>query len=89
MVAEQFEKLMLNSKSVLSVILLTDTLVNIPLIILALVFVNAIPLAGPELGENAGYFRTDRLCLRFAAQGSGPGGSVSIFQKRHPNPRGA
>ena len=47
-VAEQFEKLMLNSRSVLSVILLTDTLVNIPLIILALVFVNAIPAPVPS-----------------------------------------
>jgi putative hemolysin len=47
-VAEQFEKLMLNSRSVLSVILLTDTLVNIPLIILALVFVNAIPAPVPN-----------------------------------------
>ena len=46
--AEQFEKLMLNSRSVLSVILLTDTLVNIPLIILALVFVNAIPVPVPN-----------------------------------------
>ena len=48
MVAEQFEKLMLNSRSVLSVILLTDTLVNIPLIILALVFVDAIPAPVPS-----------------------------------------
>jgi putative hemolysin len=47
-VAEQFEKLMLNSRGVLSVILLTDTLVNIPLIILALVFVNAIPVPVPN-----------------------------------------
>jgi putative hemolysin len=47
-VAEQFEKLMLNSRSVLSVILLTDTLVNIPLIIIALVFVNAIPAPVPN-----------------------------------------
>ena len=46
--AEQFEKLMLNSRSVLSVILLTDTLVNIPLIILALVFVSAIPVPVPN-----------------------------------------
>lgn len=46
-VAAQFEKLMVNSKSVLSVILLTDTLVNIPLIILALVFVNTIPSPVP------------------------------------------
>jgi putative hemolysin len=47
-VAAQFEKLMLNSRSVLSVILLTDTLVNIPLIIIALVFVNAIPAPVPN-----------------------------------------
>src|SRR6478609_8817925 len=47
-VAAQFEKLMLNSRNVLSVILLTDTLVNIPLIILALVFVNAIPAPVPN-----------------------------------------
>ena len=47
-VAEQFEKLMFNSRSVLSVILLTDTLVNIPLIIIALVFVNAIPAPVPN-----------------------------------------
>src|ERR1700748_3547177 len=47
-VAEQFEKLMLNSRNVLSVILLTDTLINIPLIILALVFVNAIPAPVPN-----------------------------------------
>src|ERR1700720_3422741 len=46
--AEQFEKLMLNSRSVLSVILLTDTLVNIPLIILALAFVSSIPGPGPD-----------------------------------------
>jgi putative hemolysin len=47
-VAEEFEKLMLNSRGVLSVILLTDTLVNIPLIILALIFVNAIPMPVPS-----------------------------------------
>jgi putative hemolysin len=47
-VAAQFEKLMVNSRSVLSVILLTDTLVNIPLIIIALVFVNAIPAPVPN-----------------------------------------
>src|ERR1700731_3488336 len=47
-VAEQFEKLMLNSRSVLSVIVLTDTLVNIPLIILALVFVDTIPAPVPS-----------------------------------------
>jgi putative hemolysin len=47
-VAEEFEKLMLNSRGVLSVILLTDTVVNIPLIILALIFVNAIPMPVPS-----------------------------------------
>jgi putative hemolysin len=47
-VAEDFEKLMLNSRGVLSVILLTDTVVNIPLIILALIFVNAIPMPVPS-----------------------------------------
>jgi putative hemolysin len=47
-VAEQFEKLMSNSRSVLSVILLTDTLVNIPLIIIALIFVNSIPMPVPN-----------------------------------------
>lgn len=47
-VAEEFEKLMLNSRGVLSVILLTDTLVNIPLIIIALIFVNAIPMPVPS-----------------------------------------
>ena len=46
-VAEQFEKLMSNSRNVLSVILLTDALVNIPLIIITLVFVNAIPVPVP------------------------------------------
>lgn len=46
-VAEQFEKLMSNSRNVLSVILLTDALVNIPLIIITLVFVNAIPAPVP------------------------------------------
>jgi putative hemolysin len=47
-VAEQFEKLMSNSRNVLSVILLTDALVNIPLIIITLVFVNAIPAPVPS-----------------------------------------
>ncbi|MBV8142333.1 MAG: HlyC/CorC family transporter [Verrucomicrobia bacterium] len=46
--ADQFEKLMVNSSSVLSVILLTDTLVNIPLIILTLIFVNEIPAPVPN-----------------------------------------
>jgi putative hemolysin len=47
-VAEQFEKLMVNPRRVLSVILLTSTLINIPLIILALVFINAIPMPAPN-----------------------------------------
>jgi putative hemolysin len=47
-VAGEFEKLMTNSRDVLSVILLTAALVNIPLIILALVFVSAIPAPVPS-----------------------------------------
>jgi putative hemolysin len=47
-VAARFEKLMLNSRGVLSVILLTDTLVNVPLIIIALDFVNAIAMPVPN-----------------------------------------
>jgi putative hemolysin len=47
-VAAEFEKLMSNPRNVLSVILLTATLVNIPLIIIALVFVNAIPAPLPS-----------------------------------------
>src|SRR3984893_8446789 len=47
-VAEQFVKLMVNPSRVLSVILLTDTLINIPLIVLALVFINAIPMPVPN-----------------------------------------
>jgi putative hemolysin len=47
-VAEQFAKLMVNPNSVLSVILLTDTLINIPLIVLALVFIDAIPMPVPN-----------------------------------------
>jgi putative hemolysin len=54
--AEQFEKLMSNSRSVLSVILLTNTLVNIPLIILALVFVNGIPAPVPNWVKTLGIF---------------------------------
>jgi putative hemolysin len=46
-IAKEFEKLMTNPRSVLSVILLTDTLINIPLIILALIFTNAIELPVP------------------------------------------
>ncbi len=45
--AGEFEKLMANPESVLSVILLTAALVNIPLIIIALVFVDAIPVPIP------------------------------------------
>jgi putative hemolysin len=40
--AEQFEKLMVDRRAVLSVILLTDTLINIPLILLAWTFVNSV-----------------------------------------------
>jgi putative hemolysin len=47
-VAEQFSKLMANPRRVLSVILLTDTLINIPLIVLALVFINATPMPAPN-----------------------------------------
>jgi CBS domain containing-hemolysin-like protein len=39
---------MVNPRRVLSVILLTDTLINIPLIVLALVFINAIPVPAPN-----------------------------------------
>jgi CBS domain containing-hemolysin-like protein len=46
-IAREFEELMANPRSVLSVILLTDTLINIPLIILALIFTNAIELPVP------------------------------------------
>ena len=46
-IAREFEKLMTNPRSVLSVILLTDTLINIPLILLALIFTNAIELPVP------------------------------------------
>ena len=46
-IAREFEKLMTNPRRVLSVILLTDTLINIPLIILALIFTNAIELPVP------------------------------------------
>jgi putative hemolysin len=47
-VAEQFAKLMANPRRVLSVILLTDTLINIPLIVLTLVFINATPMPAPN-----------------------------------------
>jgi putative hemolysin len=47
-VAEQFVKLMVNPSRVLSVILLTDTLINIPLIVLTLVFIDAVPMPVPN-----------------------------------------
>jgi putative hemolysin len=47
LVAKEFEELMINPRRVLSVILLTDTLINIPLIVLALIFTNAIELPVP------------------------------------------
>jgi magnesium and cobalt exporter, CNNM family len=46
-IAKEFEKLMTNPSRVLSVILLTDTFINIPLIILALIFTNAIEVPVP------------------------------------------
>jgi putative hemolysin len=46
--AEQFEKLMGDRRGVLSVILLTDTLINIPLILLAWTFVNSLSLPLPN-----------------------------------------
>jgi putative hemolysin len=46
-IAREFEELMTNRSRVLNVILLTDTLINIPLIILALAFTNAIELPVP------------------------------------------
>jgi CBS domain containing-hemolysin-like protein len=46
--AEQFEKLMADRRGVLSVILLTDTLINIPLILLAWAFVHSVPSALPN-----------------------------------------
>lgn len=55
-VAEQFEKLMVNPRRVLSVILLTDTLINIPLIILALVFVNSTPMPVPSWVKTLAIF---------------------------------
>ena len=89
MVAEQFEKLMLNSRSVLSVILLTDTLVNIPLIILALVFVNAIPVPVPNWVKTLVIFGLIVFVCDLLPKVLALGGSVSIFKKRHANPRGA
>ncbi|HEY1476376.1 MAG TPA: hemolysin family protein [Chthoniobacterales bacterium] len=55
-VAEEFAKLMVNPKRVLSVILLTDTLINIPLIVLALICVNAIPLPAPNWVKTLAIF---------------------------------
>jgi putative hemolysin len=46
-IAKEFEKLMTNPRRVLSVILLTETLINIPLIIVALIFANAVDLPVP------------------------------------------
>jgi putative hemolysin len=46
-VAERFERLMVDRRGVLSVILLTDTLINIPLILFAWAFVNS--LSAPAL----------------------------------------
>ena len=46
-IAKEFEKLMTNPRRVLSVILLTETLINIPLIIVALIFANAVNLPVP------------------------------------------
>jgi len=54
--AEQFAQLMVNPRRVLSVILLTDTLINIPLIVLALVFINAIPMPGPNWVKTLAIF---------------------------------
>jgi putative hemolysin len=48
MTAEQFEKLMVDRRGVLSVILLTDTLINIPLILLAWAFVHSVSSALPN-----------------------------------------
>jgi CBS domain containing-hemolysin-like protein len=55
-VAGEFEKLMSNPRNVLSVILLTAALVNIPLIIIALVFVNAIPAPVPSWMKTLAIF---------------------------------
>jgi len=55
-VAKEFEKLMANPRRVLSAILLTDALINIPLIILALIFTNAIELPVPIWLKTLGIF---------------------------------
>ncbi len=81
-VAEQFTRLMVNPRRVLSVILLTDTLINIPLIVLALVFINAIPVPAPNWVKALVNFRVHCLCLRSIAEGPGSGESVSILEKR-------
>ena len=47
---------MVNPRRVLSVILLTDTLINIPLIVLALVFINAIPMPAPNWVKTLAIF---------------------------------
>lgn len=55
-VAEEFAKLMVNPRRVLSVILLTDTLINIPLIVLALICVNAVPMPAPNWVKTLAIF---------------------------------
>jgi CBS domain containing-hemolysin-like protein len=55
-VAEEFAKLMVNPRRVLSVILLTDTLINIPLIVLALTCVNAVPMPAPNWVKTLAIF---------------------------------
>jgi len=55
-VAEQFAKLMVNPRRVLSVILFTDTLINIPLIVLALVFIDTIPMPVPNWLKSLAIF---------------------------------
>jgi putative hemolysin len=55
-VAEEFAKLMVNPRRVLSVILLTDTLINIPLIVLALIFTNTIPMPAPNWVKTLAIF---------------------------------
>jgi putative hemolysin len=55
-VADKFAKLMVNPRRVLSVILLTDTLINIPLIVLALIFINTIPMPAPNWVKTLAIF---------------------------------
>jgi putative hemolysin len=54
--ADEFSKLMVDPRRVLSVILLTDTLINIPLIVLALIFINAIPMPAPNWVKTLAIF---------------------------------